>query len=591
MAGLLDSIAKRLKQVAFSFREKPAAKIDDYVLEHFLLYHGLVGSTPDNQRSYKDVRADIFEALDNNSSLQLGIALKVQPLWWDEKLKTIFGEAAHKERAPELLLPKLEDESWSNQSDPLGHPDWMVRANAANMLAHYKVHQADERMSRALNDTVDNGSAAFCHIAYALGRLGTEKAKDTLQALINADEYWFRVDVAGALAASQREDVYELLGESLFSNHSLQDYTAVAIAKYRKPLVFLNSSSERVQDAGCVLVMGLLQASKQTFNSELINESNLRDLLPTITELAKKKSNAMRINAAIQLYDWVTAQSQFAGGGFTTPSEDPRLIFSTPETEQMLQTALKLESKEALDENGWAACNQRYAIQLLGELQMQSALPDLLKLLAQKPKSMEQIIQALEDLGDTAATKDLVALANQLVDVKERAERILSKNPVAEEKERDSKIYWQILKALGNLPAPNSVALLTTAVKDFAPDKREQALLSLISVYEQDNSLMSKTTVSEILKSSLSDPASGMRVAALDGVARLNTIDLIEPVLDLFDARETSVAKQAKQTLTMLSMQGNEGKIEKELKARLEKETDQYKRKKISEFIHNGPNQ
>ena len=107
MAGLLDTIAKRLRRVAFSFREKPQAKVDDYVLEHFLLYHGLVGSSPENQRAFRDVRQDIFLAIENKSSLQLGIALKVQPLWWEDKLQRIFKELIENPSTRDLALNTL----------------------------------------------------------------------------------------------------------------------------------------------------------------------------------------------------------------------------------------------------------------------------------------------------------------------------------------------------------------------------------------------------------------------------------------------------------------------------------------------------
>lgn len=583
MAGLFNTIAKRLRKVAFSFREKPQAKVDDYVLEHFLFYHGLVGSSPDNQRSFRDVKQDVYDAIDNGSSLQLGIALKLQPLWWDDKLKTIFDAAPNQSKAVELLLPELEDTSWPNQSDPLGHPDWIVRANAANVLAHLQVHRSDERISRALSDTVDNGSAAFCHIAYALGRLSTERSKEALSQQINTDEHWFRVDVAGALAASTREDIYELLSEALFSDHPLQDYTAVAIARHRKLTQFINSSSAIVQDGGCALVIGLLQASDQTFNAELIEELNLADLLPQIISLADQAPNPLRIRAAMLLAKWIAEQNQFSSGNKHQQELDELFKkHSSPETTQLLLKNLNVDNTQ---NKSLSACNQRHAIHLIGELRVQEALPELLTMLDKGVGPVDVIVESLEELGDVSATKQLVAMVGRLVDLDDRVSRLASKQPVAEEKDAEAKTYWQILKALGNLPAPNSITLLTTATNDFAPDKRERALTSLISAYEKNSALMSKTSIQEVLKKGIADQSPGIRVVALDGVARLNVIELLEQVLDAFAAREISVTKQAKAALSELWAQEHSAKIKSEIQARLKKETDEFKRKKLQEFL------
>ncbi len=583
MAGLLNTIAKRLRQVAFSFREKPQAKVDDYVLEHFLFYHGLVGSSPDNQRSFRDVKQDVYDAIDNGSSLQLGIALKLQPLWWDDKLKTIFDAAPDKNKAVELLLPTLEDTTWPNQSDPLGHPEWIVRANAANVLAHLKIERADERISRALSDTVDNGSAAFCHIAYALGRLSTDRSKDALAALINTDEHWLRVDVAGALAAATREDIYEFLSEALFSDHPLQDYTAVAIARHRKPTQFINSSTPIIQDGGCALVIGLLQASNQTFNAELIEELQLADLLPQIISLADQAPNPLRIRAAILLTQWIAKQNQFSSSKNHQQQLDD--LLKKYESTEITKLLLKYLKADDAQNKSWSACNQRHAIHLIGELKVQKALPELLSMLDKGIGPVDVIVESLEELGDVSATKQLVAMIGKLVDLDDRTARLASKQPVAEEKEAEAKTYWQILKALGNLPAANSITLLTTATNDFAPDKRERALTSLISAYEKNNSLMSKTSVQEVLKKGIADSSAGIRVVALDGVARLNVIELLEQVLDAVDAREISVSKQAKVALSELWAQDHSAKIKSEIQARLKKETDEFKRKKLQEFL------
>jgi hypothetical protein len=79
----VSKVVRQFKQLAGSMSsEKPDSLVEDYVLEHFLLYHGLVGSMPENQRQFDDIRADIRKALSERSSVQLCIALKLPPLWW-----------------------------------------------------------------------------------------------------------------------------------------------------------------------------------------------------------------------------------------------------------------------------------------------------------------------------------------------------------------------------------------------------------------------------------------------------------------------------------------------------------------------------
>src|ERR1700733_9490666 len=129
MANLFAALVNRVRKVLFT--EKSTVQVEDLELEHLLLYHGLVGSSPENQRAYKDVRADILAALRNQSALQLGMALKLPPLYWEDKLKRIFSEVPANERdaAVATLLPQTSESDWPNIADPLGHTDWRTRAN------------------------------------------------------------------------------------------------------------------------------------------------------------------------------------------------------------------------------------------------------------------------------------------------------------------------------------------------------------------------------------------------------------------------------------------------------------------------------
>src|SRR5437870_7557399 len=124
--GLLDSLKRQLKRFMSHFADKPTARVEEYVLEHLLLYHGLVGSSPENQRKFLEVRADIAAAVEHHSSRELCIALKLPPLWWEDKLQTIIREVAadNPEAVLRILLPEQLEPEATAQADPLQHEDW-----------------------------------------------------------------------------------------------------------------------------------------------------------------------------------------------------------------------------------------------------------------------------------------------------------------------------------------------------------------------------------------------------------------------------------------------------------------------------------
>jgi HEAT repeat protein len=228
--------------------------------------------------------------------------------------------------------------------------------------------------------------------------------------------------------------------------------------------------------------------------------------------------------------------------------------------------------------------NLQEAIHLLGELRIASALPQLLKLLSDSAH-VDAVVQALEEIGDPQAAKPLVDLCQSIVDIEARTTRAQSKQPVIEENLAQSKLYWQILKALGKLPAPDSMALLKQAAHDFAPDKREQSLSSLISCFDINAGILKRKEIMESIKQALADPSSGVRVTALRGAAQIEAHELIDQIVESFDASEISIGKESSQTLALLWSKGYSGSVKSALSAKLERESDIYRRKKISDFL------
>ena len=170
----LKNIIKQIKQLALGLKEKPEVSLEDFQLEHIMLYHALAGTSPDNQKQFQEVRADIFQALERGSSDQLCIALKLPPLMWKEKLEAIFGQIKESESAAllECLLPDGDGLLPASGENPLRHSDWRVRANAAYVLAFLQKGKAVPSVVRALveSDSDESVQAAFCHLSYEIGR-------------------------------------------------------------------------------------------------------------------------------------------------------------------------------------------------------------------------------------------------------------------------------------------------------------------------------------------------------------------------------------------------------------------------------------
>src|SRR5271170_3172277 len=215
--SLLTRLVKGGRLLFSRLREKPEVKVDEYNLEHMLLYHGLVGTSPENQRNFRDVRADIRAAINQRSSLQLGIALKLPPLWWEDKLNSIVAELPENSQAVtlDLLIPDDSDHALNPESNPIKHPDWRVRANAALIVSCLHADRAAIILGGMLSDSTLTGKSAACHVAYALGKLRSHAARLALSEHRQAEDPWLRVDIAGALSLSEFASVAQELSSML----------------------------------------------------------------------------------------------------------------------------------------------------------------------------------------------------------------------------------------------------------------------------------------------------------------------------------------------------------------------------------------
>lgn len=600
-------LAKWLKRAANLFSEKPDVKVDDFGMEHFLVYHGLIGSSPENQRDFKDVRADIASAVGRKNSHSLCIHLKLPPLLWEDKLKRIFTELY--ENSPEntlaSLMPPKSDDYEVQDYDPLRHQDWRVRSNAALILAHLKVLNSQENIARALAATADSTTPAYCHISRAMGSFQTEQAKAALAEQLDNVEPWIKVDSVTALAQWPLSATAHLLGAAFKHHHDFTDYASVGLSRNHAPLEFLkpnaaaSASEQEMVELGAAIIVGLLDASKATFSAspEILTEANIYECLTPLAEAFQKQPTALRMRALHQLTEWI--------------DNNYSLVFEATADAAVLESAKKI----CLDKDARARVvaeieaaalalpkprndsaelpaelplsSLRHGFKLAGEAQLTELL-GLMTSLLNAPQAVayrDVIIEALGRLGDSASAAPLIKLAQQLVNVESRGMLAPSASPVVESDPEASKSYWYILQALGNLHNEDALDFLVKASKDHASDKREAALAAIVKLLAENRALDKNNSGSEIVAHSLNDPSTQVRLAALQGVAAMNLQTSIATVSRMINAQEISVARASFDTLETLAENGGKAAV-KEALIEVKKTTSATnKLKKIDDFI------
>ncbi len=589
---LLGPLFRFAKRLASALKEKPRSSLDEYVMEHILLYHGLVGSTPENQRQFRDVRADVVEAIQKNSSVELAIALKLPPLLWEEKLQSVLGELEPELRdlAIPTLLPDSADGELPAPADPLSNDDWRVRANAANMLAFLQAEDAIPRLAEALADsTTGTTKPAFCHIAYALGRLRRDRARQTLLPYLNSDEPWFRVDAARALSLWPRETVVADLMRAMMSNHPLSDYMAVAIARQHPPVELLKHPDPQVAEGALEMIICVIAGASQTHPQETVVETGVLDCWVHVFEMYRQHPTPRRLRAARALALWARDNAELLQEHIDlselVPSPAAALAdVSSPSNDSMLLNRLgKLPASGGSDDQG----ELRHAVYLSGELKVATALPMLLSLLRPDVPLVDEAIDALGRLGDARAVEPLTKLVEAMVDNEDRDIGTLSQYPVEEEDSVGARRYWAILRALGNLPPTDAgVSLLLKASRDFAPDKRQQALESLVASLSQGTAGDITEEIKLTIRAAMHDPSVPVRMAGLGGIARFQLIEDLESVIKTSEAREVSLRNKAFETLRSLS--SNHGSaVTASVQSRLKYEHDPHRRKRLENFLEN----
>lgn len=574
-----------LKRIASMFAEKPKVKRDDFETEHIIFYHGLVGSSPENMRKYRDVRDDMKLAVQTNSSAQMAINLRIPPQFWTDKIKQIVDEINERDAIIRLLTPTPRDEQMTFNDIPLLHDDWRVRANAAVILAHLDAAEASEQLAHSLSDTVRNTRTAFVHQAYALGKLGQDSGKAALLSFLSDEEPWIRVDSAGALALLTADEICLPLMESLLVRHRLSDYAAVAVARSIPPAKLLGDERHVVRYAGCELINGVVEAAYGSFNTDLVTEMNLHHTSEQLSDLLEQERSVAVARSAITLGDWLAMHDY---NKLTQSFIETRAKVGSPDFKGVVsQRIAELGEKTNDDLNAYKL---RCAIYLAGHLQVSELAPQIAANMGRDRNLLDDSIATLGKLADPNTAADLVRQAEELIDIADRTNRPLSKHPIAEEdddRRRATTTYLLVIKALGSMPSAAALTFLSKTVKDYAPDIRTESFNSIIAICESGYSLEAGAlqAIKTELSHALGDPAVEVRKSALKGVSLLGVTDCVQKVVTMTGAKEVSLVREAFNTLSELAKKGDKQLVVAAAGRGLKTEPDPHKRKALKEFL------
>ena len=594
MAGkFIAALVNRARSI---FREKTPVNVEDFEQEHLLIYHGLIGSSPDNQKSFRDVRSDIQSAVTTHSSIQLGVALKLAPLYWEDKLLQIFTEFKDKDRADALitLLPNIDSTEWPSLEVPLGHPDWRVRANAARILAFLKADEAVTDLAKSLDDTASSSKPAFAHITRALGIIGGEQAKNALIKHLNSAEPWFRVDAIAAIANWPITEVREPFINSVLTINPLSDYLAVSVARKTMILELLRSDDYSIQNAACQIIVGILEAANQTFTLDLLNEFHFQELPEILAQIVKENINVITLRSLLrvtQTWSQLTDNDLEAQELLNSKAvvnnivETMQQVLSSESTKTIVKDVLTQTAQCLPHINPQQLNELQHAVKLAGELKLEET-NSLVFLLENHSPLKEDVIGALGKIGNSASAIPLVAFGESLYRPGERSSVSKSAQPVAEDDPEKAKLYWLTLQALGNVDSKQSQDFLLKACSDYAPDQRRQALVSLTAAHSRVSSENIKEFTS-LVEESLGDPNSSVKIAAMDAVSKIGDTKFTEKILRLSDSIEVSVSKQAFKTLARLQKINSQSDdvVREAVKTKMRNEKDAFKLKKLTEFL------
>ena len=588
-------LGKLFKKASGLLMDKPKVEVDYFGLEHFLLYHGLMGNSPENRREFKDVRADIISAISRQNSANLCANLKLEPLRWEEKLQRIFDEAIDingKDLVHATILPARTNDLNESGYVPLAHEDWQVKANAAAIVAHLKPPGAEAALIAALDATADDTAPSFLHISRACGTFYTPAMIAALSKQLQHAEPWTRVDATSALSRFEIAESFAAVQMAFAHHHDFLDYAAMAAARNNyNPRDLLKSSDNAHRELGAQILINIIEASRDTFAGypDLVLETGIYQCVKPLTRALEESKDAPRpviYRALMSLCQWCATNQEYLQDSVVDPPEQEHLdaasaLLRDKRSAMVAVLTASLPATVAQQTNPTILNDDRHAILLAGALAEPVFADPLLEIIEMSRSGQEAslLFEAVQSLGEIAIDKEfaaqnpdrleematrLIALADRLVDPSMRSNLPQQSSPIAEKNPYAAKVYWKLLQTLSHFPTKDALALLILACQDTASDKREAALASAIALYERTRGEMAGSQqVRKAVADGLADPNNQVKLQAIAGAGRIGGSEspYVAPLGRLIFAQEVSISKAAFTALQELGQNGNKAQV------------------------------
>ncbi len=607
---MLSRVLRVLRSISLAFKEsKVSAQTEEYVLEHFLLYHGLAGSRPDDERQLEDVRADIRQALQAGDSAQLEIAFKLAPLSWSERLETICLDLAVDYSAAGLrrLISGISEPGQAQSAAGqrlLASSDWRVRANAALVLACLPGGGCGEALARSLDECrSDPLKPAFCHVIYALGREGSRFALETVAEHLNSDEPWFRVDAARALALWPLDKVEAALVGAILSCHQLSDYTAVAAARLKPAVQLLNANDQRTRQAGLELIAGVLEAASQTFRADIVLETGIYKTWPLLKKHVQGSNSPRLLRASLLMAGWLVENADMlpdsgsagmhideTGSPAELKAQAKDFLAAQPSVSTIEAVVAVLErfSQPTSMPGEIDTGELRHALRLCVQLSIEKATASLEKLLHLESPLLEEVIHAVGQTARPLPEARLIELAKRLVDG--MTPPAWQADEQTGRQEEAARSYLAILKALKRAASSEALAFLIEASADLAPERGQQALESMIDVAvgRRQQSLSTEPDRAEIertLARALRDSSVEACLQAVAGAAALDFPGLLPEVARHLDSQAASLRQAASSALAQAATLGHKDEVRGLIKGKIAWQFNRFRRKHLRDLL------
>ncbi len=554
--NFFSKISNKLQSLSL-LKDGSNLSVNAFDLEHWLFYHNLAGSFDDlKQRKFKDLKQDIFDAFQFESSLTLALALKIPPLHFQNALNLIFIEVVQKfPHFKKLLLPNSSEQNYENSL--FNNDDWQVRANLANIITSLKIVEATPFIEQCLNAANDKLEPDFLYLAIALAQLSPGNALKLLPRFLMVEEFWIRIDSAYALSGINNSR--DLVLRGLLIDSSANDYLSIIIANNFDIKELILSENQFLFDCACEIIYQYCQLhkteSKLNFSNKEIDLIELNDYL-----LKNIQNNISTISL------W----SLFELNEFNNKSYDIYKYIDHEKLIILINECLHdtLISNFELSENINLLPNYlkiKRAINLIKKLKLAEFKDSLIKMLDLKNIFCGDIIEALAQLDEQLA---LINFANIIIDKKNRFNDIKLKSDIVENNTNFYNVYSILIENLKNSSHNSVFSFFLVCFNDYSPSIRMLVLDSIIN-FVQNNNLIEDPQFLNLLKLSLNDPAYQVCKLAVKASGDFKLKQYCDLVINHLKSPERSLRDEAYLSLSKLTSVMGKDEIINKVNAKL----------------------